>query len=200
MATITHPGNRHTDYEYLKRLAALLSAYDNMKNMTGALLAASNEWKSTPIDSMRNANGALLSMKSEWESTPIDDSTPRFIRLEESFRSQFEHSGADFSDLTEYIALERMKISAELLLACGPDAISLELTHEGSVFYTLRKNDIFVYLDHYLVDEYDGNDQATVSVYKNNEKLLDFGGSLEETFGELNMALALEGIAFPAFA
>ena len=78
--------------------------------------------------------------------------------------------------------------------------ISLEVTNEGSIFYTWKKNDISLYLDHYLVDEYDGKDEAIISIYKNNDKLVDFAGSLDEAIIRINNALGSESIVFPAFA
>ena len=73
-----------------------------------------------------------------------------------------------------------MKLSAELLLYCVPDSISLQLTSEGSIYYTVRKNDISIYLDYFLVDEFDGKDEGIVSIFKKDEKLPDFSGALDE--------------------
>ena len=134
------------------------------------------------------------------KSTPVDDSTRRFINLEQSFLQQFEKRQDHFPGLTEYFAKEKMKQSAEPLLFCAPDTISLQLTQDGSIYYTVRKNDIAIYLDHFLIDEFDGRDEAIVSIFKKDEKLLDFGGTLEETMLQLSEVLAPESIAIPSFA
>jgi hypothetical protein len=136
----------------------------------------------------------------EWTNTPSDDSTRRYINLERSFLRQFEKYKDHFTGLTAYFAQEQMKLSAELLLFCAPDSISLQLTGDGSIYYTVRKNDITIYLDHYLVDEFDGPDEAIVSIFKKDEKLLDFGGTLDETMLQLSKVLGPESIVFPSFA
>jgi hypothetical protein len=147
-----------------------------------------------------NAYAELLKKFGESRATPIDDTTRQFIKLERTFNAQLAESEACFPGQTDYVLREKMKLSSELLLHCLPDAISLQLTDEGSIFYTVRKHAFSLYLDHYLVDEFDGRDEAIVSIYKNDEKLLDFAGSLEEIVMRLNKVLAPESIVFPSFA
>jgi len=93
-----------------------------------------------------------------------------------------------------------MKLSAEVLLQCFPDRISLEITNEGSIFYTVRKNDITIYFQHFLVDEFDGADEAIVSVFKGENPLLNYGGSLSDTINQLNVVLLPQSIVLPEFA
>ncbi|HEY4288114.1 MAG TPA: hypothetical protein VGN00_13505 [Puia sp.] len=138
--------------------------------------------------------------ESGWSHTPIEEINRRFIKLDRSFISQLSQENNVFSGHPEYILREKMKISAELLLSCEPDVISLEVTNEGSIFYTWRKNDISIYLDHYLIEEHDGKDEAIVSIYKNNDKVADFAGSLDEVIVQINNSLVSESIDFPAFA
>lgn len=136
----------------------------------------------------------------EWKRTPIDETTSRFINLEQSFLQQWKKHSEYFPGLSEYTVRERMKISAELLLQCYPDVITIQVTGEGSLFYTVRKNSISIYLQHYLIDEYDDTDEAIVTLYKGDKKLLEYGGSLSETIHELSLTLASESINLPEFA
>jgi hypothetical protein len=147
-----------------------------------------------------NAYVDLLKKFGESRATPVDDTTRQFIKLERTFNAQLAESETWFPGQTNYALREKMQLSAELLLHCLPDAISLQLTDEGSIFYTVRKHAFSLYLDHYLIGEFDGRDEAIVSVYKNDEKLLDFAGSLDEVVLQLNKVLAPESIVFPSFA
>jgi hypothetical protein len=132
--------------------------------------------------------------------TPVSEITRRFIKLDKSFRRQLSEQQHLFVDCSEYLLHERMKISSELLLSCVPDAISLEITDDKSIFYTWKKNDITIYLDHYLIDEFDGKDEAIVSIYKGDNKIADLAGSLDEVILCVNKALVSESIGFMAFA
>lgn len=150
--------------------------------------------------SKKNTDPYLLTEPGEWDHTPIDDTTRQFIKLERSFLKQLEQQTFSFQGLTQYALKEKMKISSEILLHCFPDAISLQLTEEGSIFYTMRKNDIHVYLQHYLIDEFDEADETIVSVYRGDDKLLDFGGTLAEVIAQLSFVLTPESIVLPEFA
>jgi hypothetical protein len=186
MAAITEISEKAEVNAMLQRMAVLLS------NANG---------KEVPTTlSKKNTYTALLTKPGEWRHTPVDDTTRRYIKLEQSFLHQFEQQASNFAGQTKYVLQEKMKISSELLLHCFPDAISLQLTDEGSLFYTVRKNDIHIYLQHYLFDEFDGTDEAIVSVFRGDEKLLDYGGTLAETIAQLSAVLAKESIVLPELA
>ena len=61
----------------------------------------------------------------------------QFINLEKSFLKQLEEDNDVFQNQNSFLLQEKMKISAEALLDCKPHKISLRLTDEGSIFYTL---------------------------------------------------------------
>src|SRR6185312_5030517 len=132
--------------------------------------------------------------------TPIDEINRRFIKLDRSFKKQLVEQIHIFGNYPEYLLHERMKISAELLLSCLPDAISLQITDDKSIFYTWKKYDITIYLDHYLIDEFDGRDEAILSIYKDDDKIADFAGTLDEVILCVNKNLVSESIGFVAFA
>jgi hypothetical protein len=150
--------------------------------------------------SISNTYAELLPASGEWKRTPIDNTIDRFIKLEQSFMRQYEVHPEYFGDQSEYCVREKMKISAELILQCNPDIITVQVTGEGSLYYTVLKNDITFYLQHYLIEEFDGTDDAIVTVYKGNDRLFEYGGSLAETIQQLSMILAPESITLPEFA
>ena len=78
-----------------------------------------------------NAYVDLLKKFGESRATPVDDTTRQFIKLERTFNAQLAESETWFPGQTNYALREKMQLSAELLLHCLPDAISLQLTDEG---------------------------------------------------------------------
>ncbi len=171
---------------------------DNLKAILQRLAIFSNETPTTLTNN--NAYSSRQVFSGEWRNTPIDNTTRDFIKLEQSFFTQMKQHEAFFDGQNQYALHEKMKLSSELLLYSSPDAISLQLTEEGSIFYTVRKNEFYIYLQHYLIDEFDETDEAIVSIYNRNEKLLDYGGTLEESIRQLNGELGATSILLPEFA
>jgi hypothetical protein len=132
-------------------------------------------------------------------TTPLD-TTKQFIKLEQSFKQQLSNNHQFFEGQKDYVLIEKMKISADALLACQPDKISLQVTDEGSIYYTILKNDVALYFEHYLIDEFDGNDEAIATVYKGEKVLFNYGGTLAETIAQLGIALSKFAIELPVFA
>lgn len=116
----------------------------------------------------------------------------QFIRLEQSFQQQLDLLSNIFEGQKSYILKEKMKISVDVILNCSPDKISLQLTEEGSIFYTFLKDGSTVYFQHYLIDEYDDSDEAIVSIFKGDENIVNFAGSLSDAFTILNKSLFSE--------
>jgi hypothetical protein len=130
--------------------------------------------------------------------TPFN-STRQFIKLEQSFLRQLNSNDA-FEGQNKYFLQEKMRISADTLLNCFPDKVSLEVTNEGSIFYTLIKDDLRIYFQHYLIDEFDDTEEALVSIFKGEDNLLNYGGTLTETLKELSRYLISQNIALPQLA
>lgn len=128
------------------------------------------------------------------------NSNRQFIKLEQSFDQQLEQFGNVFVGQNKYILKEKMKYSAEAILNCSPDKISLQITPEASVFYTFLRNGLAIYFQHYLIEEYDGSDEAIISIFKGDENIINFAGSLPDASSELNKALSPESLLIPEFA
>lgn len=128
------------------------------------------------------------------------DNHRQFIKLEETFQEQLNNYREIYGSLNVYVLQEKMKLSADSLLSCYPEKVSLEVTAEGSLFYTFLKDDFTVYFQHFLVEEFDDSDEAIVSIYKGNEKVLDFGGTLIEVLQNVSISIAQEPLLMPEFA
>lgn len=124
-------------------------------------------------------------------------SNKQFIKLEQSFLSQLDKHAATFEGQNRYALQEKMKQSAEALISCSPDKMSLETTWDGSIFYKAIKNDINVHFEHFLIDEFDGTDEAIMTIYKGNEQALNYGGTLTKAISELGKFFTSNKMAVP---
>lgn len=128
------------------------------------------------------------------------NSIRQFIQLEQSFLQQLEMLPDVFGGQSKYVLQEKMKLSADAILNYLPDKISLELTHDGSIFYTFFKDDVTIYFEHFLIDEFDDSDESIISVFKGEENILNFGGTLVDTLNELSNFLMPRLTAIPELA
>lgn len=124
-------------------------------------------------------------------------SNKQFIKLERSFLSQLEKHAAIFKDQNKYALQEKMKLSADALLNCSPDKVSLEITWEGSIFYKIIRNDISIHFEHFLIDEFNSTDEAITTIYKGNQQVLDYGGTLADAISEVSKFFTSNKIAVP---
>jgi hypothetical protein len=124
----------------------------------------------------------------------------QFIKLEQAFIKQLKECSETFDGQNSYLLREKMKISSEALLDCQPDKISLRLTEEGSVFYSLIKDEIKIYFQHFLIDEFDENDEAIISIINGNDNVMNYAGELTEVINQLGNFLASKNIAVRQFA
>jgi hypothetical protein len=137
---------------------------------------------------------------SSYDNTPIEIGTNQYIRLDSSFRKQLRENPELFADQNDYSLKEKMRISADVLVRCFPDKISLQLTNDRSIFYTIIKEAFTIYFEHFLVNDFDDTDECIVTIYKGQEKVWSFAGSMAETINHLSSELSKENITLPVFA
>jgi hypothetical protein len=126
--------------------------------------------------------------KKQYEGTVIDNSKSdkEFIKFKKAFKAQYKTLAEYFSDVNFIAADEKLSLSLNSILSTNPDVISMELTHEQSAFFTIKKSDYTFFIQHFL-NEIDEDDvEAILTVFKGNEKLPSYAGSLSKTISELN--------------
>src|SRR5665647_3011931 len=96
-----------------------------------------------------------------WKSNKVYARTDfrTYIKLQKDFRRIAENTGV-FENQNNYIVEEKMKTSLDGLLNLAPDKISLEISYEGSVYYKMIIDDYQVFFEHFLIDDFDGADEA----------------------------------------
>ena len=101
-------------------------------------------------------------------------------QLLHSFNEQYEVNKDYFGETKYQDLIDRFKSSATMLLSYSPEKMTLELLHDGSVFYTLIKNQFNIYFGYYLIDDIDDPDVAGVSIFENDHPILNFSGTFLE--------------------
>ncbi|MEO5995265.1 MAG: hypothetical protein ABIN89_01115 [Chitinophagaceae bacterium] len=139
---------------------------------------------------------------SDLRSDPTQDykNTRQFIKLDQAFREQLKEYSEAFKGKTNFALKELMNLSSDILLKTLPDKISLQLTEEGCIFYTLLKNNITIFFSHYLTADIHDIDESIISIYKGESNLLNYAGELWETIHAANKVLHSFNIAIPEFA
>ncbi|MBO9561412.1 MAG: hypothetical protein J7621_01515 [Niastella sp.] len=134
-------------------------------------------------------------------NTPIDNSNTLLIKMENAWKKQYEERREEFQ-LNDYELTEKMRLSTDILLQCSPDKMSLEVTTDKSIFYTTIKNDITIYVEHYIEvrDFVDDLDELIVTVFRGNERVFNYGGNFWDTVNKLQPVLQDYSIAIPQFA
>lgn len=157
-----------------------------------------NVWQYCDVDSHRYSTGGSLYYKNISESffnskTGEDFSKTYLIFLEtqhnETNKTFIKYSNflakqySNIPELEENFSLEEIKTSTSKvinnLITLCPDAFSLELTNEESVFYTLKKDDYSFYLHQYFETEADGFN-ATLIIFKGNQKTDTINGNISD--------------------
>lgn len=124
----------------------------------------------------------------------------QFIWLYETFKSKLQHAPGFAEQQNLYSLEEKMKFSANLLLKFTPDKISLQITDEGAIYYTLLLNNLTLYVSHYLNADAEDIDEFLVSVYSGEENILNAAGNIDEILYTLNKALTNYNITIPELA
>lgn len=124
----------------------------------------------------------------EKQGTTHNWSNKLFIKLSNVIKAQYEL----YTDYYVDIHLDEiMNISAPILselILLNPDAFSLELTNEESIFYTFKKDDYSFYFQHYFETEADGFNASMVS-FKGDKKLESTSGNIVDLIDKVKCSL-----------
>jgi len=108
-----------------------------------------------------------------------------FSRIRNSFEEQFQKLSEHFKDLDKNEVKNKLDLSLIGLLLINPDVISMELTWEKSLFYTLKK-DRYTFFIQYFLDEIESeDDEAIMTVFENDNKLPSYAGILQDVIDTL---------------
>ena len=107
------------------------------------------------------------------------------MKYDNILSEQFSDLSAYFEDipLSEVKSLTSSVVS--FLLNLLPDAFTLELTGEKSIFYTIKKDNMSFYIQQYFeIDEDDGFN-ATFVKFQDDKKLSSLNGEISHILSEI---------------
>jgi len=113
-----------------------------------------------------------------YELTEVDK---KYIHIEKSLKKQWQELRSFYESDVYDLLKNGMKQSLPLLLDLNPNKISLQISYDKSIFYTIIKNGITIYFDHFIQIEED-MDEVVVNVYKNKQKIFSGSSSLENSY------------------
>jgi hypothetical protein len=130
----------------------------------------------------------------------IYDADRLFLKLHEAFKNQLRDNRELFQGKSDYELMERMHVSAELLIAFEPEKISLQLTNDRAVYYTVIKNHITLFFSHYLDCDTNDTDEVLLSIYYGKNNVLNYAGEMDEAIAAANNILGHYNLFLPALA
>lgn len=116
-------------------------------------------------------------------------SNKKFINYQLKFQEQFNRLKQYFDGMG--IVEAKLKFSSSLspILYLNPDSLSMELTYEKSIFYTIKKGIYTIFIQHNLDIENEEDDEAILSIFKNDEKLPSCAGGLATIMQEASSVI-----------
>ena len=100
----------------------------------------------------------------------------QFVQIESAFKNQFDKLANYYDGIDINFAKQKLALSLSLILELCPDVLTVELTPEKSIFYTLKKDDFTFFFQHFIeVNEDD--DEAILTGFKGKSKLPSYAGS-----------------------
>ena len=147
----------------------------------------------------RTGNGRLLVDNSFFNSnnefhkilrSPYNENIldKNFIRFAISLKEQ-HHRKKEFFEGIEYSLIDNlMKRSLVEILSFNPDRLTLELSTEKILFYTLFKDKFTCFISHFIITNPNDPDdhEVIISLFKNKIKQPSFSGLLNEGISFLN--------------
>lgn len=155
---------------------------------TGALLYA---YDSSDLPFFHSSNmHSIEAYKGTANNVFVSEIDKKFISLQQSFKTQFESLKNFYKEIDFEAANKKFSFSLSQLFEAHPDIIFMELTHEQSVFYTIKKDEYTFYIQHFLNEVDDDDDEAILTVFKGNDKLPSYAGGINKTIYELKCVLS----------
>lgn len=99
------------------------------------------------------------------------------IKFDKDFIKQMKEMSKYYDAVDLYDFKHKFTLSLWFLLSINPDKLSFELTSEKSAFYTIKKNEYTLFFQYYFHLEDEDDDEALLSIYRNEEKQPSEGGS-----------------------
>jgi hypothetical protein len=146
------------------------------------------------LDLNQKKQGTLSGLTYEFISILQSDTLPnesntQYLKLVVEFEKEINLKKEIFESFDIQVEKKRFNEITSTILDFKPDKLSFELTYEGGVFFTLKKDHFSFYIQYFFETESDEMEEVLLSIFKGNTKLPSYAGNLEEIVSELENIL-----------
>ena len=139
-------------------------------------------------------SGTLLIKRLSKSRNFSQNSNIEFVHFEIDFKNQFKKLSEFYNGINGAYALDKMRTSLSELLYFQPDVLSMELSYERNIFYTLKKARHTAFFSVSLESDGDKEDEAFVSIFEDKVSLPNFSGSIEETINHMANSISRQRV------
>ena len=121
----------------------------------------------------------------------FSETNKKYISISKSFKKQFESLQAYYKDINYAEASNKLSQSLNALLFFQPSSLTMELSIEKSIIYTMKKNGYTFFMHYFFYDIDVDDDEIILSAFKGSQKLPSYAGTFIEAMNEINAILNL---------
>ncbi len=135
-------------------------------------------WNGTNIDKVLIRGYEMTSNSS---STVFNyeqfNNNKKFLKLQSNLKKQIEAKKEFYRNISSNSIESEFALCTNDLFEIKPDLISVELTTEQSLFYTIKKNSFTLFFQHFLFENnFNDVEESLLSVFNNDSKLPSIEG------------------------
>ncbi len=128
----------------------------------------------------------LSTVKNELDETKIQlPNSKKFVRYVQKFIKEFSEAKDNLQNITLEDAKQKLEESLSELIVFNFDAFSLEVTSDATIFYSLKKDNLSFYIDHYL-DLNEESEEMILTIFEGDEVVTNIAGSIPEIIHSLD--------------
>lgn len=109
----------------------------------------------------------------------------KYLQYISQFYNDWTLKKPHFDTFTKGFVWDNFKVVLHQLLQFKPELVSFNLTEDCSIFFKATVRESNIYLELFFDEEIEGHVEAIVNVYRDGNVTLAYGGSIEDTFGEI---------------
>ena len=110
-------------------------------------------------------------------STPLPQHE-LFVNFIKKINHEYDELKTQLKDFSRNTIQKKIEFSLSSFLELNADSLSVELTAEAILFYTIKKNNFTIYIDQYLDTKTGANDEFVLTAFEQKKMLNNKNGSI----------------------
>ena len=154
-------------------------------NISSSLLNPPAIYRTIDRDYLRNTRGGTSFNNNTYSNAhknSLNVSTPLpqhelFVTFIKKINHEYDELKTQLEGFLKNTIQNKLEYSLSSFLALNADALSVELTAEAILFYTIKKNNFTIYIDQYLDTITGANDEFVLTAFEQKKMLNNKTGS-----------------------